>query len=92
MPETVSSELPSERRRLTQTLQCYAPKNTERCVTKQEYEHAHDFRYAGWNILLAPTLNNLKVWQFRVQVSYNVWREKKKNLYYLTNTTGLLSN
>jgi len=42
VPETVSSELQSERRRLAQTLHCYTPKNTKRRVTEQVYEHAHD--------------------------------------------------
>jgi hypothetical protein len=35
VPETLSSDLPSERHRLTQTPHCYTPKNTERRVAKQ---------------------------------------------------------
>ena len=76
VPETVSSEQRSERRRLTQTLHyVYMPKNTKRRVSKQEYEHAHDFRYAEWVILLAPTLNYLG--ELYVQISYNDLRKKK---------------
>ena len=37
--ETESSDLPSDSRRLTQTLHCNTPKNnTKRHVPKQEYE------------------------------------------------------
>jgi hypothetical protein len=90
MPETVSSELQSERRRLTQTLHCYMPKNTKRRVTEQVYEHAPAFRYAGGYILIAPSIIILKYGELRVQISYSVLREK--SLYFLINTTGLLSN